>query len=691
MPHSSLSCTQQCLLIGGSTSDLLKARFSFQDRSLALITHPDTTSETALSELFSNCSPVRHSQGHTLFLECFANDVILARHSSPSLDDQLRNFSLLCYYLSTSRPFKRVVLIDLWPAVLKSDSLSGFTAQIARERNLIAAALSSVVEFEAIELGRDSSSLANPADLFNLNAQGLDSLEACLRERLPSSSVSHHGWSVSARLSDDVLPATLPLLYLNAAKITALFPPDQALNTYSSNSGADVFLAAPFSVEVSLAEGANRISLLSISYLETTCTSYLSIRNSTCHFFVDVSSGFSSPGKRFVLMPHGSVRIGQNDPLTIQSCLQPPPGAEQILGVEQVLRGAAIQMNRTDSADSISGLFGLTFDADVSRISAQARQPTNVQLSASHQFKLAPRLSEIRLFPMGMWPGYDVSDHGCFQGLPGIKVSQVDSINQADAILVGVFSDFHDLDRHYQEIISLTSKPLIFYTNEHSSEGVLPGIRQLDFDRYFACLSHYRVSHPAHVWSPMAVNWFGWDCVDLATGYFRQSLSRNPLRDRERQALFCYSNDCCDHRNQTAELLLSAGLLHSCGRLLNNCEGKTVSGSRQDCLDYFSRFAGYLAFENSSFPGYFTEKAMQGIMAGCKTFYWGDSTASDLFSEHWLVDLTGLSAFECASVIARYLVTVDDTPIPEEPFKPFFKDLLLASRDSLCRILLSLK
>ena len=78
-------------------------------------------------------------------------------------------------------------------------------------------------------------------------------------------------------------------------------------------------------------------------------------------------------------------------------------------------------------------------------------------------------------------------------------------------------------------------------------------------------------------------------------------------------------------------------------------------------------------------------------MAGCKTFYWGDSTASDFFSEHWLVDLTGLSPFECASVIARYLVNVDDTPIPEEPFKPFFKDLLLASRDSLCRILLSLK
>jgi len=691
VPHANLQCAQQCLLIGGSTSDQLKGRLGGIGIPLETITHPDTTSATALSKLFSKSSPIRHNQGHTLFWECFANDVILARHNRSHVGDQLRDFRLLCNYLSTARLFKRVVLIDLWPAVLKSDSLAGFAAHIARERYLIAAALSSVVEFEAIEFGRDSSSLANPADLFNLSAQGLDSLEVCLRERLPSSSVAHHGWSVSARLSDEVLPATLPLLYLNAAKITALFPPDQALNTYSSNSGADVFLAAPFRVEVSLNEGANRISLLSISYLETTCTSYLSIRNSTCHFFVDVSSGFSSPGKRFLLMPHGSVRIDQNDPLTIQSCLQPPPGAEQILGVEQVLRGASIQMNRTDTVDSISGLFGLTFDADVSRISAQARQPTNVQLSATHQFNLVPRLSEIRLFPMGMWPGYDVSGHGCFQGLPGIKVLQVDSIDEADAILVGVFSDYHDLDMHYQEIISLTSKPLIFYTNEHSSEGVLPGIRQLDFDRYFACLSHYRVSHSAHVWSPMAVNWFGWDCVDLATGYFRQSLSRNPLRGRERQALFCYSNDCCDHRNQTAELLLSAGLLHSCGPLLNNCEGRTVSGSRQDCLDYFSRFVGYLAFENASFPGYFTEKAMHSIMAGCKTFYWGDSTAGDLFSEHWLVDLTGLSALECASVIARYLANADDTPIPEEPFKPFFKDLLLASRDSLCRILLSLK
>jgi len=691
VPHANLTYTQQCLLIGGSTSDLLTARCGIQDRSLGLITHPDTTSETALSVLFSNSSPIRYRQGHTLFLECFVNDVILARHDRTHVGERLRAFALLCRCLSTARLFKRIVLINLWPAGLKSDCFAAYACDIARERDQIVVGLDSDVDFEVVELGRHGSSFASQADCFSFNKFGLDSLEACLRQHLPSPSEAGHGHPIFTPASDERLVTTLPYLYLNASKITPSFPPDHGLDTFSQGFCDEVYLAAPYHVEVRLVEGTNRVSLLSIAYLESACTSYLSIRNSACHFFLDVSSEGASPVKRFALISHGSVSICPGDPLRFETCFLPPPGAKQIQAVGRVLRGMSTLQRQDDTQDAASGLFGLTLDADVSLISAQAHPPAKLHLPPSKEFICAPRLSEIRLFPMGMWPGYDVSGHGCFQGLPSIKVLQVDSIDEADAIIVGVFSEYHDLDRHYQEIISLTSKPLIFYTNEHSSEGVLPGIRQLDFDRYFACLSHYRVSHPAHVWSPMAVNWFGWDCVDLATGYFRQSLSRNPLRGRERQALFCYSNDCCDHRNQTAELLLSAGLLHSCGPLLNNCEGRTVSGSRQDCLDYFSRFVGYLAFENASFPGYFTEKAMHSIMAGCKTFYWGDSTAGDLFSEHWLVDLTGLSALECASVIARYLVNVDDTPIPEEPFKPFFKDLLLASRDSLCRILLSLK
>ena len=681
---------QHCLLIGASNSNLLNTRLGNRALPLGLITHPDTTSETALSELFSNSSPNRHNQGHTLFLECFVNDVILARHNLSLSSDHLRTFSLLCYYLSSVSIFKRVVLIDLWPAVLKSDPLVDYAVQFASERKQILAGLGSLVEFEVIELGRHTSSLANHADLSHLNELGLDSLEACLLERLPSPIDASHGQSVSPRLRDEQADATLPMLYLNASKITPLFPPDHALDTFSKTSVADVYLAAPYCVEVRLAEGANRVSLLSISYLETACPSYLSIRNSTRHFFVEMSSEFSNPAKRFVLFPHGSVSIGHRDPLLIETCLQPPPGAEQILGVGRVLRGAAIQLNPIDREGSISGLFGLTFDADVSRISAQARPPSNLHLSPSHQFNHAPLLREIRLFPMGMWPGYEVSVHGCFQGLPGLKILQADSINEADAILVGVFSEYHDLDRHYQEIINLTSKPLVFYTNEHSSEGVLPGIRQLDFDKYFACLSHYRVSHPSHVWSPMAVNWFGWDCVDLAMRYFRRSLSKNSLRHRQRKALFCYSNDCCDQRNRTAEFLLSADLLHACGNLLNNCNGEIAPYGRDEYLDYCSRFASYMAFENSSFPGYFTEKAMHGIMAGCKTFYWGDATVNDLFSEDWCVNLTGLSAFESASVIADYLANAGDTPALANPFNPYFKDLLLASRDSLCRILLSL-
>lgn len=59
-----------------------------------------------------------------------------------------------------------------------------------------------------------------------------------------------------------------------------------------------------------------------------------------------------------------------------------------------------------------------------------------------------------------------------------------------------------------------------------------------------------------------------------------------------------------------------------------------------------------MAFEISSFPGYLTEKVLMGIMAGCQTFHWGDSTLNTLFAEQHGLNLTGLSPRNSARVIA---------------------------------------
>lgn len=229
MTHANVLFCRQCLLIGAANSNLLRGRFGSLGLPFRMITHPDTTSETALSELFSNSSPNRYMQGQTLFLECFVNDVILSRHNASLAGNYLRAFSLLCSFLRSSRIYKKVVLIDLWPALLKSDSLAAYATQIARERNQVLAGLGSVVEFEVVELGRHTSSLTNQVDLFHFNELGLDSLEACLRERLPSQVDASHGLSVSDRARGQRLQAKLPILYLNASQIAPLSPPDLSL------------------------------------------------------------------------------------------------------------------------------------------------------------------------------------------------------------------------------------------------------------------------------------------------------------------------------------------------------------------------------------------------------------------------------------------------------------------------------
>ena len=684
---------EQSLLIGASNSYLARRKLRPFNAALSLKLQPDGTCVHALSELFSNSSPHRYTAGDTLFLECFVNDVILGQNGSTQTEDQSKIFSLLCDELARTKMFRRFILLDLWPLALKTESLAPQALRISHERTQILATLNPTIICERIELGRDTSAYDNPADLLHLNQTGIEAYTDWIRTRL-----SPNADQVKDQLRPREASADAPwikpaMLHCNAAKLAATLLPDHLLETHTNGLTPEVYLPVSDRIELQLPKDTKALNLLSISYRETPATSYISIKNSKNHYIFNTSCSLGKPRKRVMPIPLGQLSIHPKDPLIIESCLEIPPGAEEISNSQRLPSNAAKQSpneydpNRTKQ-DS-PGIFGLTFDADASKVYAPPCRPTAP--AAPHLTKpTKTRTNNIRIFPVGMWPGYQASNHGCFRDLPGINIFNAESIVDADAILVGVFTDGKGLEKQYQQLIKQTSKPLILYTNEHSSEGILPGINQLNFSQYFACISHYHVAHPAHAWSPMAVNWYGWECHQHTTNLFWESRHLKPPKTRQKQAVFCYSNDSCEYRNRTAELLLPSGTLHACGALLNNCGGKTAPREEHSYRAYCSKFKGYLAFENSSFPGYVTEKILHGLMAGCKTFYWGDATANELFSETHCINLTGLAPDDSAKVIAMHLATDHDNEGPEAPFKPHFQDRLMAARDSLCRILLSL-
>jgi hypothetical protein len=78
---------------------------------------------------------------------------------------------------------------------------------------------------------------------------------------------------------------------------------------------------------------------------------------------------------------------------------------------------------------------------------------------------------------------------------------------------------------------------------------------------------------------------------------------------------------------------------------LNDCSSLNVYhyGSQHKPIDdkiaLLAKYRLTLAMENSSYPGYVTEKAIHAYLAGTQAIYWGDSTLCSFIKEHTLFTL----------------------------------------------------
>lgn len=82
---------------------------------------------------------------------------------------------------------------------------------------------------------------------------------------------------------------------------------------------------------------------------------------------------------------------------------------------------------------------------------------------------------------------------------------------------------------------------------------------------------------------------------------------------------FVVSNDFCTLRNEFFDILSRRGPVESGGRYRNN-----IGGPVSDKLAFQRQFRFAAAFENSSTPGYVTEKITDAFAAAAVPVYWGD-------------------------------------------------------------------
>ena len=73
-----------------------------------------------------------------------------------------------------------------------------------------------------------------------------------------------------------------------------------------------------------------------------------------------------------------------------------------------------------------------------------------------------------------------------------------------------------------------------------------------------------------------------------------------------------------------------------------------------DKNEFLKKYKFSIAYENSSYPGYCTEKLMQAFAAGNVPIYWGDSTAVQEFNEKAFINCCGLTPEQAVEKVKEY-------------------------------------
>lgn len=121
--------------------------------------------------------------------------------------------------------------------------------------------------------------------------------------------------------------------------------------------------------------------------------------------------------------------------------------------------------------------------------------------------------------------------------------------------------------------------------------------------------------------------------------------------DAEKKDLFCnfiYSNMCCSQERITwFEEIGKYKFVHAPGKLCHNTDPIPVGDNWVETFEkkteYQKQFKFSMAFENTSSPGYISEKIFNAFRADTIPIYWGDPEVENVINEESFINLSKYS------------------------------------------------
>lgn len=211
------------------------------------------------------------------------------------------------------------------------------------------------------------------------------------------------------------------------------------------------------------------------------------------------------------------------------------------------------------------------------------------------------------------------------------------------------------------------------------------GFEHMDFgDRFYR--------FPLYLWDDYR------DDYDLILGDRSALYGEEPLK-RDFCGIVVSNNLFSDpHREDFFYALSEYKRVDSGGRAFNNIgEPDGVPDKKA----FLKKYKFSIAFENSSYPGYLTEKLLQAYSSGTVPIYWGDKKADETFNPDSFINCTGLTLDEAVAkvkeidgddeaygrmITAPILVDADHKSKMEKGLETFLKNICDQSIEDAIRI-----
>jgi alpha(1,3/1,4) fucosyltransferase len=185
----------------------------------------------------------------------------------------------------------------------------------------------------------------------------------------------------------------------------------------------------------------------------------------------------------------------------------------------------------------------------------------------------------------------------------------------------------------------------VFYTGENVRPNFSECDYAISFD-YLEDVRHLRLpGYIYHAWSQARLMGLKDGLSAIRSMLLKDRDDEKILARKQKFCAFIVGNGSVERRNEFFYKLSKYRQVDSAGTWLNNT-GQVVRSVVK--VQFLKDYKFNIAFENSSSPGYTTEKILDALLANCVPIYWGDPMVALDFSERCFVNVGKFESDEAA-------------------------------------------